>query len=131
MRGNVEIVQVLVEGLQRGDAGPVRAACDPGLEWHPAADELEAGAHAGVDAALALWADWRSAFDGFRAEPLEFVAAADSVVVPLRFRGRLRGSETEATIEETHVYRLRGGKVVEVRAYRTRAAAMEAAGAEE
>ena len=84
MRGNVEIVQVLVEGLQRGDAGPVRAACDPGLEWHPAADELEAGAHAGVDAALALWADWRSAFDGFRAEPLEFVAAAE----PERIRRR-------------------------------------------
>ena len=131
MRANVEIVRELVDGLQHGDLDVARTACDPGLEWHAAPDELEAGTHVGIDAALELWAGWRNAFDGFRAEPLEFIVARDSVVVPLRFRGRPRGSATETTIEETHVYRLHGGRVVEVRVYRTRAAAVEAVGLEE
>jgi ketosteroid isomerase-like protein len=127
-RENIGIVRAVVDGLERGDLDSVRGSLDPALEWHPAEDEPEASVHTGVEAVLALWAGWRDAFDGFRASPLEFVAARDCVVVPIRFRGKPRGSATETTIEETHVYRLRDGRVVEVRSYRRRAAALEALG---
>jgi ketosteroid isomerase-like protein len=127
-RDEISVVKALVEGLQRGDADAARAALAPDVEWHPAQDEPEAGAHIGIESVLALWAGWRDAFDNFRADPLEFLAAQDSVVVPFRFTGKLRGTETETTIDETHVYRIRDRKVVEVRAYRTLAAALEAAG---
>jgi ketosteroid isomerase-like protein len=93
---NVEIVQALIEALQQGDVDAVRAATVPDLEWHAADDEPEAGAHVGVEA------------------------------VPFEFRGKPRGSTTEVTIEETHVYRLRGCKVVEVRVYRALKATLEA-----
>jgi ketosteroid isomerase-like protein len=123
---NIAIVRALVDALGRGDVAAVDETLDPDVEWHAAEDEPEAGKHTGRDAVLALWDGWREAFDGFRADPLEFIVAGDTVVVPFRFRGNVRGSATETAIEETHVYRLRSGKVAEVHVFRERAAALEA-----
>jgi ketosteroid isomerase-like protein len=50
------------------------------------------------------------------------------VIVCLRFWGRGRDSGAPVEIRETHVARLRDGKVIEVREYRTKPEALEAVG---
>ena len=44
-----------------------------------------------------------------------------------RLRGRFRGSTDEVNLIEAHVWKLLDGKAVEIREYRTRAEALEAA----
>ena len=79
----------------------------------------------------ALVQEWVEAFADFRAEVEEFIDGGECVVVPLVLRGRIRGSDKEVVLPETHVWRVRAGKVIEVREYRTRAQALKAVGLED
>jgi ketosteroid isomerase-like protein len=55
---NVEIAREANEAWRRGDLDAVLRALDPGIEWHTAADEPDAGTHRGVEAVISLIADW-------------------------------------------------------------------------
>ena len=125
---NVTIVRQLFAAWQANDDEAGRALLHPDIEWHPAADEPETGTLHGIAAVESLLDQWVEAFDALRVEPREFISAGDRVVVPLRVSGRLRGSDSEVAIEETHVYRIRGGKVAEVWDFRTTDEALAAAG---
>jgi ketosteroid isomerase-like protein len=60
---------------------------------------------------------------------MDFIDAGDRVVVPLSWGGRGRASGVEiAEPEETWVFTLRDGKVVHVKEYASKNAALEAAG---
>lgn len=69
-----------------------------------------------------------TAFDDFRPKPLEFIDGGGCVVVPMRITGRMRGGGAEVAIEETIVFWVRDGKIAEVREFRTKPEALEAAG---
>ena len=57
----------------------------------------------------------------------EFIDGGQYVVVPLVLRARMVGSGEEVALPE-HVWRVRSGKVIEVREYRTRHQALKALG---
>jgi ketosteroid isomerase-like protein len=120
---NVDVVRGLV-GSWRRDTGAVIAAFDPGIEWHTAEDEPDAGTHSGIEAVLGMLRSYYNSFDEFRSDALDFIPAGDCVVVPYKIYGKPRGGKT-------HVYRLRNRKIVEVREYRTKAQALEAMGLKE
>jgi ketosteroid isomerase-like protein len=101
----------------------------PEVEWHTAADLPDSGTHHGPGEIVQLFAEWAASFEDFRAEIDEILDGGDEVVVVVvRLRGRPKGGEDEVELPETHVWRLRDGKVIEVREYRTKAEALEAAG---
>jgi ketosteroid isomerase-like protein len=127
-RENVELVKAMLAAWLSRDWEAATAAWDPALEWHSAEDEPDAGTYRGIEAVVAMLQGWDDAFDDFHASPLDFIAVGESVVVPYKVRGRLRGSSSEVEVAETQVYKLREGKIIEVREYRTREQALKAVG---
>jgi ketosteroid isomerase-like protein len=125
---NVEIVRRVFEAWRRNDPDAAFALMDEEIEWQPAQDEPETATLHGKAGVEGLLLQWANTFDDFRAEPIEFIDADDCVVVPLRIMGRMQGSGAEVTIEETHVFWIRDGKVVQVREFRTKAEGLRAAG---
>ncbi len=125
---NVEIVQEVLKAFEQGGLDATLRFYDPEVTWEEAEDEPEAETHRGHDGLRALRDKWLVPFDDLRIEPEEFIDAGKAVVMPYRFRGRERSSGAEITAPETWVFWLRDGKIFEVREYRHKAEALEAAG---
>jgi ketosteroid isomerase-like protein len=109
---NVELIQRAYEEFDRARQPPL-SVLDPEVEWHTAADLPDSGVHRGHDGVSALIQEWVNSFEDFRAEVTEFIDRDDYVVVPLVLRGRIRGSDEEVALPETHLWKVRNGKVVE------------------
>jgi ketosteroid isomerase-like protein len=129
-QANVEVVRRAYEEFDRARRAPLYLL-DPEVEWHTAADLPDSGVHRGHDGVAALIQEWADSFDDFRADVAEFIDRGDYVVVPVVLRGRIRGSDEEVALPETHVWKVRKGKVAEVREYRTLEQALDAAGLSE
>jgi ketosteroid isomerase-like protein len=127
----VTIVRRLFAAWEAKDDEAGRALLHSDIEWHPAQDEPEQGPMRGIAEVERLLDQWAESFDEFRLEPRDFTASGDCVVVPLRALGRLRGSDSEVAIEETHVYRVRDRRVAEVWCLRTTEEALAVVGAAE
>lgn len=125
---SAENVDLIVRGYAYyAETGDIFA---PGLhenfEWHTAADLPDSDTYSGLEAVRGFHQSWATAFEEFRGDIQEVLDEGDYVVVSLRLRGRLRDSGEEVAMPEIHVWKLRDGKAVEVREYRTKEAALEA-----
>jgi ketosteroid isomerase-like protein len=79
-----------------------------------------------------LFSEWAASFENFQADIDEIIDGGDElVVVVVQLPGGLRGSSEEVVLPETHVWKLRDGRAFEIREYRTKAEALEAAGLRE
>jgi ketosteroid isomerase-like protein len=102
------------------------------VAWHTARDLPDFDTYRGHEGIAELYAEWIDSFEDFRVEVEEMIdGGADTVVVMTRLRGRFRGSTAGVDLIEAHVWRLLDGKAVEIREYRTKAEALEAAGLRE
>jgi uncharacterized protein len=126
-RSDAERIRAAYETFNQSGE-PDRDLLDPAVEWHTAHDLPDSGTYRGVEGVARLFSDWVGAFEDFRGEVEEVIDAGDRVIVVVRLRGRVRGSSEEVDLAETHVWRLVNGRAVEVREYRTKAEALEAAG---
>jgi ketosteroid isomerase-like protein len=100
---------------------------DPEIEWHTRMDLPDAGSRKGHEGMVRLSAEWTETFEDFHVELDELIDAGDCVIVVARLCGRPRDGSRELDLGETQVWKLREGKAVEVRAYLTRAEALEVA----
>jgi uncharacterized protein len=128
---NVDVVKRGYEAWNRGDMAAVFDGYDPDVEHWDRADDPGATVRRGRDALAAAYAELSESYAEIQIEPKEFIDAGDSVVVPVRVtvRGRTSGAVVEG--DQVFVYRLRAGKVTEIREYRVRAEALKAVGLEE
>jgi uncharacterized protein len=102
------------------------------VAWHTARDLPDSDTFRGHEGVAELYSEWISSFEDFRVEVEEMIdGGADRVVVMTRLHGRFRGSSEEVNLIEAHVWKLLDGKAVEIREYRTRGEALEAAGLRE
>jgi ketosteroid isomerase-like protein len=124
-RENVELVRRAYEEFGRTRQAP-SSALDPEIEWHTAADLPDSGVHHGHVGVAALIQEWVKSFEDFRTDVDEFIDRGEYVVVLLVLRGRIRGSDEEVALPETHVWNVHEGRVVEVREYRTLEQALDA-----
>jgi ketosteroid isomerase-like protein len=126
---NVEIVRSIWRAFSSFQF-PIEAFAED-VEWHTAADLPDQEICSGQAAVQQMLATgWENVFHpGCEAEELREVG--DRVVVRWRGWGRGRVSEVPIDWHEAHTYRLQGGKVVEVREYRSWQEALEAAGLSE
>ena len=131
---NLELVRSLYAKTERGDfafvdrEAELRGFYAPEFEWHTRDDLPDAGVRRGYEGVARLRAEWAEAFDDLRLALDELIDAGDHVVAVARVRGCLRGSDHQVEVQETQVWKLRDGRAVEVRAYRTRSQALEAVG---
>ena len=102
------------------------------VAWHTARDLPDSDIYRGHDGVAELYSEWIDSFEDFRVEVEEMIdGGRDTIVVMTRLRGRFRGSTEEVDLIEAHVWKLDDGKAVEIREYRTRNEALEAAGLRE
>jgi ketosteroid isomerase-like protein len=71
---------------------------------------------------------WQDTLADFRVIAEAHIDAGDYVIAPARAEGRPAGSDAAVTLDEVLVSKIRDGKIVEVREYRTREEAFEAVG---
>ena len=130
-QANVEMVRAGYEAFNRGDIEAALAPLHPSIEWWPAADEPITAPYRGHDGYRRLIAEAREAVPDLQTEIEDLFVVGDRVVVCVRFWGRGRDSGAPVEVRETHVARLRDGKIIEVREYRNKEQAVEAVGLSE
>jgi ketosteroid isomerase-like protein len=126
---NVEIVQRQNRAFNRGDLEEVFALADPDFAWWDRADDPGAGVHRGRAGVMEMFAEVSQSIADLRIEAEAFIDAGDCVVVPVRVVGRGGASGVPFEEHEVQVFRLRDGKIVELREYRELDEALRAAGA--
>ena len=133
---NVEIVRRSFEVPngpdQRDGPEAVFEFLDPGIVWEVRSDLPDAKTYVGYEGIRGLFLAFREVLDETWYRPLEFIDAGDRVIVPLRWGGRGKASGVEVVEpEEAWVFTLRNGKIVHVKEYATKYAALKAAGLSE
>jgi ketosteroid isomerase-like protein len=130
---NLDVVRAAWEAWGRGDTDAVFDTYDSAIVWdqtHYGTAELS-GVYHGHDGVREFFRAWLAPFDGFYVQVEEFIDAGDAVVVRLRQGGRGKESGVEVKMTVWQVYRLRGGLIVEIAPYETRAEALKAVGLSE
>ena len=136
-RENVEIVRrnyaVLNQMLssQEVDHALIEELWTPDCVLKPSGILPESAEAHGHDGVARFIRNQMEAFDELQVEPLEFVDAGESVVVPIRFGGKARYTGMEVTFAVVHVVTLRDGKVTLTDMFREKPEALEAAGVRE
>ena len=88
------------------------------------------GSSEGIDGLAQLLRDWLAAWQVCRIEAEEFHDAGDRVVAFVRVHGRGSGSDIDVEMENAHVWTMRDGHAVAIRAYTDRDRAMREVGLE-
>jgi ketosteroid isomerase-like protein len=134
---NLDLVRSIYSKTECGDyafidrESELAALFAPDFEWHTRENLPDAGSRKGHEGLARLRREWAEAFDDLHLDADELIDAGESVVAVARICGCMRGSGHQVEVEETQVWKLRDGKVTEVRAYLTRAEALRALGLEE
>jgi SnoaL-like protein len=77
------------------------------FEWHPVSENPEQDVHRGPEEIKAWFADFRSVFDEWRVEPLDYELVAEyTVVVHHIIRGTSRGAGVPVEVETWEVWEL-------------------------
>ncbi len=98
---------------------------DPDVRWHLRGDLPDSETLVGRDRLMQFLSEWTQAFQDPHFDLEELIDAGDHQVAVLRLRGRVRGSDQEVDMLETHVYKRLDGKTVEAWEYKTKAEALE------
>ena len=85
----------------------------------------------GVDAFVAVWAEWISAFEIWRATPVEFIDVdAERVLILLDVVARSRTHGVDMQFRAANLLTIRNGQIARFEMFLDRASAYEAAGIE-
>jgi uncharacterized protein len=127
---NVELVRRQHQAFNRGDVAGILELLDADIEWWDRDDDPGACVHRGHEGVAEMLAELDDLAD-LRVEAKDVFDAGDYVVVPVRLTGRGRTSGVSFEEDEVHLYKVRDGKITELREYRHRNDALKAAGLEE
>jgi ketosteroid isomerase-like protein len=123
---NVEVVREMYAAFARGDQAMLLSHLDAEMRVYDRPHHPEASVWEGREGFLRFAkTDW-DAFDEVTYEPQDFAVRGAYVVVPIKQRGRGKGSALGVEESIVNVWKLRDGKCVELRNYSTMDEAMEA-----
>jgi ketosteroid isomerase-like protein len=127
---NVEIVRASWDAWRRGDMQALFDFYDPEVEWDMTHAYVPGmGVYTGHDGIREFFREWGDFFAEYHAEPQQFIAADDNVMVRVRQTGRGRASSVGVEMPAYwQVYRLRDGRAVRVEIYREETDALAAIG---
>ncbi|HEY0412993.1 MAG TPA: nuclear transport factor 2 family protein [Allosphingosinicella sp.] len=131
-RENVDLIRSIYAAFAAGDVPGVVARMDEGIVWNEAENfpYADGNPYEGPDAILGgVFARLGSEWDGFAAEPEEYLDAGDTVVVLGRYRGTHRGTGRAFYAQMVHVWRVEGGKAARFQQYTDTLQAARATGA--
>jgi ketosteroid isomerase-like protein len=118
-RQNVEVVRAMYAAFARRDRATLLSHIDAEIRVYDRPIHPEAAVYEGGEGFLRFAeTDW-DAFDEVTYEPQDFVERGAYVVVPIKQRGRGKGSALGVEESIVNVWKLQGGKCVELRNYST------------
>lgn len=124
---NVEVVRRQYESFNTSGM-PDFNLLDPEIEWHTSDRALERGTYHGHQGVKAFLASGNEVWTDAEAQPEEFIQVGECVVVPITLRTRGKASGIRSEDRFFQVWKLRSGRIVELRVYSSRAEALEAVG---
>jgi uncharacterized protein len=124
---NVEQMRRGYEAFNRGDYEQVLTLVDPDVGARERTESPDPREFHGRAQMLDALKSLREEFDDYRMEPVEFLEGDNYLIVIIRQsgRGRLSGVPVEGDL--AHLWRLRDGRGVSLRAFSTKEEALEAA----
>ena len=125
---NVEAVRGVYERWAEGDFRASVDLFDPHVLLVMRPEFPDAGTYLGVEGIARYTRGFLEPWTRITIEAEEIADAGDSLVVAVRQRGVGSGSGAETEFRYFHVWSFRGGKVIRLETFRTRAEAREAAG---
>lgn len=128
-REKIEIVRRLYEAVNVAGLEAAAEFMHPEVEVVPPPNWPEASTTRGLEPVREMARQWVETFEGFKVEPERFVdPGGERVVVYVRDRGRIKGSDTEIDTRLIHVWTLTAGKIIRWQLFADEAQALEAAG---
>ena len=120
----VAIIRKAFEAFDRGGMAAAAEYFDPAIEWRTTGVIDPGATYRGMDEVLAYGRRFDAAFEGLHFKPLSFIERPPAVVVPTRLsaRGTHGGGKVELVL--TYACWVRNGKLVRVRSFRSREAAL-------
>src|SRR4029077_9771598 len=97
----------------------------PSIEWRDRADDPDTDVHRGHDGVTEFLASIYEAAE-WRIELEEYTDAGEFVVVTVHLLGQGRASGASFDERQVPTYRVRGGRITELREHRDRAEALKA-----
>ena len=120
---NVEIVRAGIDAFNRRDFDTALENVHEDIEWHVYVS-ASAEVARGPEGVRRIWTETADIFGDFSVDIEEFAEIADYVIAVGQLRGRTPGDDTnEVTSPIAQRYRIRDGKLVEMRSFRTLAEA--------
>ena len=115
----VDIVKRSYVAFARGDLDAVMADMHPEIEWHQAQGLPHGGLYRGLDEVRTnifdpLGQEW---WEGFTADPDEFIDAGEQVVVVGRYRGVSKETRKQLDVPFVHIWSMSGDKAIRFRQY--------------
>lgn len=116
---NVEIVRRCYDLFTTRDLDALLDYIDPRVQVSEPRELPGAGSFHGHDGFLQAVDHWVGEFDDFRIELEEVIEARDTVITQIREQARGKQSGVPVEIRIANVFRLKDGKIVSWRMYRT------------
>ena len=101
---------------------------DDDVQARWATEVPDMGTSEGIDGLAELLSQWLAAWSACRIEAEEFHDAGDRIVAFVRVHARGSGSDIDVQMENAHVWTMRDGHAVAIRAYSDRGRALREAG---
>lgn len=128
----IEVARRAYVAFNSGGVEAILEFLDPEIEWRMweefSREPRVFHGHDGVREVLALFEE---NYDDFAAEPSEFIDAGEAVVVPVRLRGKAKGTGEEAVFDLVHVWSGPSARAVRLDVYSSTQEALEATGRSE
>jgi uncharacterized protein len=114
---NLEVVRRGYAAFRAGGPPAIADFLDDEIVWRTPDEVPEAGVYRGRETVVTYLQSLVEVFDELRVEPHDLVAVGDHVVAEVGYHARAGGSGVELDWEETVVWSLRAGKVIEFAPY--------------
>jgi uncharacterized protein len=128
---NVEIVRRVFDAFNKRDTPAFLELLDPDVEWVPILAVLEGRVYRGHEEVRGWIKELATDWEFFEVEYEELREVGGRVMVCGHWHARGRASGVELENPGTYLYEIKDGKVVSMRTFTDRDAALKAAGLEE
>jgi ketosteroid isomerase-like protein len=124
---DIEVLERIYANWAEGDFWSFESF-DDDVRAHWATEVPDMGSSEGIEGLAELLRGWLQAWQSCRIEAEEFHDAGDRVVVFVRVHARGSGSSIDVDMENAHVWNMRDGQAMAIRAYTDRERALREVG---
>lgn len=124
---NVDLVRGIYQAFAKGDVPAVLGALDPQVDWNESERFPYGGKFIGTQDVLnRVFVPLATEWEGYKAEPEQFLDAGDAVVALGWYSGKYRRTGRSFRAKFAHVFWIKSGKVQRYQQYTDTALVLEA-----